>query len=158
MARGIEGNEVSTPKTAPKKSTASSQSNKGQTSLLGFFQKKATPTPQATEDVTRTKPAQKTPFVAPRSSVSLTPAPSSDNLAPSSPAAYSSKEGPGVTDGKNKENGLPSPITPAEAEADGDVAKVIAGVDYSSPSRKVCHCTVLSPSTKLTTRPRPRKR
>ncbi|KAF2103506.1 putative DNA mismatch repair protein Msh6 [Rhizodiscina lignyota] len=82
MARGVEGNEVSTPKAnAQKKTTASSQSSKGQRSILGFFQKKPD--------------TKKLDAVSQRSTISLTPAPSSDNLAPSSPAE-SSQEAVGV--------------------------------------------------------------
>lgn len=123
MARGIEGNEISTPKPPTlKKSASSSQStSKGQKSILGFFSKQA-PTPKsAFSDRIKTDVASE-----------YTPAPSSDALAPSSPvSAFHSS-------GKNKENGLPSQWSLMEpvAAADG-VVEELNGIPTSSPSRMV---------------------
>jgi DNA mismatch repair protein MSH6 len=129
MARGVEGNEVATPKPkATLKKASSSQSNKGQRSILGFFSKQGSATP---------KPAF-TP--KPETTLSqLTPAPSSDAIGPpSSPVetAVPSKSG----DGKNKENGLPSPLSSSQplSGADGAVEE-LNGTTISSPTRKVSH-------------------
>jgi DNA mismatch repair protein MSH6 len=120
MARGIEGNEVSTPKPTLKKTPSASQSknksSQGQRSILGFFSKQgATPNPV---------------LKAKESGSQLTPDPSSDAAAPSSPLDAVAEPG------RNKENGLPSPSSSSEAlkgrGADG-VAEVLPG----SPSRKV---------------------
>jgi len=128
MARGIEGNEISTPKPAAKKTVASSKSEKGQRSIVSFFQKVATSTPAAPSSSAR----QSTK----RATSPLTPAPSSDAVSPPSPEH-------GLVDrSKNKENGLPSPVTPVEDVQDAD--RIPEGVDGkldSSPSRKVrCLC------------------
>lgn len=107
MARGVEGNEMSTPRPSQKKQPSSvSQSGKGQKSILGFFQKKSTNSPSsAPSDVT---PVQKTPtskiaskaFTKP--SAAITPVPSSDAPDYSSPI----KQDRELTVGRNKENGL----------------------------------------------------
>jgi DNA mismatch repair protein MSH6 len=62
----------------------------------------------------------------------LTPAPSSDPPESSSPVFSENEPGKG----KNKENGLPSPVKPDSDEADR-VSSEIAGVSSSSPVRKV---------------------
>ncbi|OCK86084.1 DNA mismatch repair protein MutS [Lepidopterella palustris CBS 459.81] len=121
MARGIEGNEVSTPRpSTKKKSGPSSQSEKNQKSILGFFQKKSD---AGSSPAPRSSPPEPTPtrktsvssskklLVGRNSAAVLTPAPSSDFPQPSSPI-YSESEGK-----QNKENDV------------ADVAK-------SSPSRK----------------------
>lgn len=142
MARGIEGNEIATPKPPTlKKSNSGSQSGKGQKSILGFFQKKAdsapTPLPKSSPSVeTPRQTEQKFPTHSSRVSSSLTPAPSSDAIQQSSPTFESNIK----DEGKNKENGLISPITPDVGEADGKMRQEVAGVTlYSSPSRKVSY-------------------
>lgn len=124
MARGIEGNEISTPKPPTlKKSSSSSQSTgKGQKSILGFFSKKPASTPKSAFS-DRIKTA---------SAIDSTPAPSSDVVAPSSPVEDFH------SGGKNKENGTASPSSLLEpvAAADG-VVEGLDGVAMSSPSRKV---------------------
>lgn len=131
MARGIEGNEVSTPKPAAKKTVTSSKSEKGQRSIVSFFQKAATSKPAA--------PSSSTGQSSKRAVSPLTPAPSSDAVGPLSPEH-------GLVDrSKNKENGLPSPVTPVEDVKDAD--RVPEGVDGkldSSPSRKV-RCSYCKP-------------
>ncbi|KAF1841561.1 DNA mismatch repair protein Msh6 [Cucurbitaria berberidis CBS 394.84] len=119
MVRGLEGNEMSTPRPSQKKQQASaSQSAKGQKSILGFFQKKSTNSPSpAPSDPT---PIKKTPtstltkrnFAKPPASI--TPVPSSDAPEFSSPI----KQERVSLAGRNKEN-------------------EIAGVALSSPSRTV---------------------
>ena len=124
MARGIEGNEISTPKPVAKKTVASSKSEKGQRSIISFFQKATTSTPGA--------PSSSTGQSSKRAVSPLTPAPSSDAVGPSSPEH-------GLVDlSKNTENGLPSPVTPAEDVKDAD--RIPEGVDGkldSSPLHKV---------------------
>lgn len=111
MVRGVEGNEMSTPKASQKKQPApGSQSAKNQKSILGFFQKKSTNSPSpAPSDKALGDPAssKKTPtsklatraFTKP--SVSITPIPSSDAPDFSSPI----KQERELTVGRNKENG-----------------------------------------------------
>jgi hypothetical protein len=128
MARGIEGNEVSTPKPAAKKTVTSSKSEKGQRSIVSFFQKASTSIPVA--------PSNSAGQSTKRTASPITPAPSSDAISPPSPEH-------GLVDrSKNKENGLPSPATPTEDAKDAD--RIPEGVDGkldSSPSRKVrCLC------------------
>jgi hypothetical protein len=127
MARGIEGNETSTPKRDIKKPSSSTQSSKGQqTSILGFFQKKS----DAKAPVAASTPI---PLGKRKTNVSsqLTPAPSSDAVEPPSSSEAAIAE-------RNKENGLPSPVTPAEFESGADVrAEGVDAQDYSSPLRKV---------------------
>jgi len=142
MARGIEGNELSTPRpSASKKQAPSSQSKKNQKSILGFFQKKSD---AGSSPITKSSPPAASPASTIRapiskkisagydSSAALTPAPSSDAPEPSSPVYSESDDGKG----KNKENGLLSPVTPAGVGADSVLLEV-AGVSMSSPIRKV---------------------
>lgn len=123
MARGIEGNELSTPRpSASKKQAPSSQSKKNQKSILGFFQKKSD---AGSSPITKSSPPAASPASTIRapiskkisagydSSAALTPAPSSDAPEPSSPVYSESDDGKG----KNKEN-------------------EVAGVSMSSPIRK----------------------
>jgi DNA mismatch repair protein MSH6 len=132
MARGIEGNEISTPKPTVKKTVASSKSEKGQRSIVSFFQKAATSTPAVPSSSARQSTKHATS--------PLTPAPSSDAVDPPSP------EHELVNRSKNKENGLPSPVTPVENVKDAD--RIPEGVDGkldSSPTRKV-RCSCCGPS------------
>ncbi|KAL9095870.1 MAG: hypothetical protein Q9165_001867 [Trypethelium subeluteriae] len=145
MARGIEGNEVSTPRPpALKKSTSSSQPEKNQKTLLGFFQKTGSQTPSAASqssiassklpaDATKAKAKKKR--VPAGSNANLTPAPSSDAPEASSQETtlpHHDKE----TTADNQDNGLPSPITPADAKADVNPSKGKPGSSFYSPSRK----------------------
>ncbi|OAL05848.1 DNA mismatch repair protein Msh6 [Phaeosphaeriaceae sp. SRC1lsM3a] len=118
MVRGVEGNEMSTPRPSQKKQPPSaSQSGKGQKSILGFFQKKTSNSPSpapstpATVKKTPVSTLSKTAFTRPPAS--MTPVPSSDAPIPSSPTRQDSEP---VGD-RNKEN-------------------EVAGVAFSSPSRK----------------------
>ncbi|KAK1022990.1 DNA mismatch repair protein msh6, partial [Friedmanniomyces endolithicus] len=124
MARGIEGNEIATPRPPPKGKTGSSsgmQSSKGgkQSSIAGFFQKRS-----AAQDDSVT-PAKRplghgllNTFKPAKSTANLTPAPSSGAIASSSPpAAPGPSQDSSMADGRNKENETP-------------------GTTYSSPSRK----------------------
>lgn len=140
MARGVEGNEMSTPRPSQKKQPPSgSQSAKTQKSILGFFQKKATnsPSPAPSQltpaEPTPTSTLSKKSFSRPRPS--LTPVPSSDAPGPSSPIRQ--EEDTPVATGRNKENGLLPRVSILGTEADRIMSEV-AGVALSSPSRKVC--------------------
>ncbi|KAL5392624.1 hypothetical protein PMIN06_006917 [Paraphaeosphaeria minitans] len=115
MVRGIEGNEMSTPRASSQKKqpASASQSAKNQKSILGFFQKKSTNSPTPTRDTKgiATPTFSKTPSTT--HAPSLTPQPSSDPAQPSSPIR---QERLG-DQGKNKEN-------------------EVSGIAVSSPSRK----------------------
>ncbi|KAL6703792.1 DNA mismatch repair protein msh6 [Coniothyrium glycines] len=110
MVRGVEGNEMSTPKASQKKVPApGSQSAKNQKSILGFFQKKATNSPSpAPSDTTPAEPVsiKKTPIsklatrAFTRPPASITPVPSSDAPDYSSPIKHEQE----LTVGRNKEN------------------------------------------------------
>lgn len=139
MVRGVEGNEMSTPRPSQKKQLPlSSQSAKGQKSILGFFQKKSTNSPSPAPS--QPTPAKQTP--TPTSSKksfsrpppALTPVASSDAPEPSSPIRQVEEDTP-VAAGRNKENGLPSRASTPRTETDR-VASEVAGVALSSPSRK----------------------
>ena len=138
MVRGIEGNEMSTPRpSSQKKQPASaSQSSKTQKSILGFFQKKPTgspnsaPSPVPSVKKTPTSSFSKKAFA--KGGPSLTPQPSSDPALPSSPIRQQQDS----RSGKNKENGLQSPVELSDAEANR-VPLEVAGIAVSSPSRKV---------------------
>jgi len=143
MARGIEGNEISTPRPPTlKKTPSSSQSTQKQKSILGFFQKKASDgtgvaTPVATKaspsiaaNGTMKKPGLSFTRVSALPRANLTPAPSSDAVGPSSPV-YDDEDD--VVNGGDKENesgvmnGLGNPsrnrrktVNYAESEDDED--------------------------------------
>ncbi|KAL1796339.1 hypothetical protein ACET3X_004879 [Alternaria dauci] len=115
MVRGVEGNEMSTPRASQKKQPASaSQSAKGQKSILGFFQKKSTNSPSpAPSDAT---PVDKTPtsklarkaFNDPPAAI--TPVPSSD--APDYSSPIKQEQELTIGRGRNKEN-EPADVTPS---------------------------------------------
>jgi len=130
MARGIEGNEMSTPKPKPK--LVSSQSSGNQKSILGFF-KKAGPSPASAAAATAKSVTSK--GVAPDTVERAIPTPTSSIEAtlPSSPTPIDQN----IKAGGNKENGLPSPVT-SELNEDADgAAKEGPSEQYSSPSRRV---------------------
>jgi DNA mismatch repair protein MSH6 len=133
MARGIEGNEISTPNRPPKKKDTSStgQSSKGsqQRSILGFFQRKGDAKPMTPNPLLK----KATTDAASR----ITPAPSSDAAEPPSSAERGLSGA-----GKNKENGLLTPVTPSTigSKADADI-EVVNAIGFSSPIRKVCFPT-----------------
>lgn len=137
MARGIEGNEIATPKPTLKKSTSSasaSASQKGQRTILGFFQKKGGAGP-ASSSPAAPSTVRPSPATATRKP-GLTPAPSSDAGAPSSPPLPSSPILK-ANSGKNKENGLPSPAS-STPDLDADAVGRQEGPEpASSPPRKV---------------------
>jgi hypothetical protein len=136
MVRGVEGNEMSTPRPSQKKQPPSaSQSAKNQKSILGFFQKKSTNSPSPAP--TKPTPVKGTPATLSRNSfnrqpASTTPVPSSDAVQPSSPV----QDEQDTPVGRNKENGLHLDAVSHSTYADG-VASEVAGVALSSPSRKV---------------------
>ncbi|GAB7355799.1 hypothetical protein MBLNU459_g6476t1 [Dothideomycetes sp. NU459] len=135
MARGIEGNEIATPKPPKLQKAASSgsQSTSKQKSILGFFTKKSAPVPSSPAP----QPSTIKPSPTPRSGPGLTPAPSSDAGAPSSPVLPSSPLKSATTDaGRNKENGLPSPATSVVGEDADAVGRQEGPEPVSSPPRK----------------------
>lgn len=139
MARGVEGNEMSTPRPSQKKQPPSGSQSKNQKSILGFFQKKSTNSPGPAPSQTTPAKHTITPTLSrhsfSRPSPSLTPVASSDAPEPSSPTRQEEEDTP-VAKGRNKENGLLSHVSTENAETDR-VASEVAGVALSSPSRKV---------------------
>ncbi|KAB8337133.1 hypothetical protein FH972_021437 [Carpinus fangiana] len=125
MARGIEGNEIATPRTQKPKAPPKSNNQK---TLLGFFQK--VPANAATDSTSSPTALKKEPSSF--STGALTPAPSSDAPIPSSSPPYHS-ETPAP---KAIARGLPSPISPASSDIIAD-RNPPAAVDAStsSPSR-----------------------
>jgi DNA mismatch repair protein MSH6 len=106
MARGIEGNEIATPRTAPKKTGGSTQkSGAKQQSIAGFFTRTPGPAPSKLAVQGKT-PSFNTVLKEQESSDNITPIPSSLPAQFSSPhpALESSQPGPANT-GRNKENG-----------------------------------------------------
>lgn len=140
MVRGVEGNEMSTPRPSQKKQPPSgSQSAKNQKSILGFFQKKSTNSPSSAPSQPTPVKQTPTPTLSKKSfsrpPPSLTPVASSDAIEPSSPLHNEEEDTP-IAAGRNKENGLQCHFTTPGTEADR-VAAEVAGVALSSPSRKV---------------------
>ncbi|KAK3711686.1 DNA mismatch repair protein msh6 [Vermiconidia calcicola] len=115
MARGIEGNEISTQR--KKSATPSTQKTTGkQQSIAGFFQKKATPAPNTVTPAKRLSEANDSKDAS-LLSVEATAVPTSGVLASSSPRTAPGPSQQSSDDGRNKENETP-------------------GTSYSSPSRK----------------------
>lgn len=106
MARGIEGNEIATPRTAPKKTGGSTQKSGGkQQSIAGFFKRTPGPAPPSAAPQAKVSTFDPVPTET-QSSADATPVPSS-LPAPSSspqPALESSQTDP-TDNGRNKENG-----------------------------------------------------
>jgi DNA mismatch repair protein MSH6 len=137
---------MSTPRPSQKKQPpSSSQSAKGQKSILGFFQKKSTNSPSPAPS--QPTPANQTPTLTltkksfSRPPPALTPVASSDAPEPSSPIRQEEEDTP-VAIGRNKENGLPSRVSAPCKDTDR-VASEVAGVALSSPSRKVRQPNIL---------------
>jgi len=130
-----------TPSAPPASLKKSTSSSKNQTSIAGFF-RKAQGTQASTNDAPRlhssTLPINGLAKKGANrgSSQSLTPAPSSDAVAPEDV-----KEEENIKPVKrngNVSNGLPSPITPASAVNAGDgVGDDVVPKGFYSPSRKV---------------------
>ncbi|KAH8726781.1 muts domain V-domain-containing protein [Phaeosphaeriaceae sp. PMI808] len=125
MVRGVEGNEMSTPRPSQKKQPPSaSQSAKSQKSILGFFQKKSTnsPSPAPSSPATVKKAPvstlSKSTFTKPPAFI-----PSSDAPVPSSPIRQKVE----LPVGRNKENDAKANLVLSE----------VAGVTVGSPSRKI---------------------
>jgi len=111
MPRGIEGNEIASSKKATSKASSQQSAQKGQKTLLGFFQR--TPGPASVKKETSFESSQ----------------------LPSSPAIRSSPLPAASSTKSDKENGLitPAPSTHASS-ADGPSAEFEAAP--SSPIRK----------------------
>lgn len=136
----------STPNPPSLNKTSSSQSSKNQKSIVGFFQKRSALTsPSSTQlaSTNRDSPVSSVQSdksnsvkkVARGLSQSLTPAPSSDALEEdSSDDRAETKE-----QSAEKDNGLPSPITPVSDAAAGNIppSTIKVTLNYNSPSRKV---------------------
>lgn len=126
-----------------KKSSSSQTVKSGQKSILGFFQKAPSSTvsqksfdpnpklPERSISSTKSKSVPKQSFSAPKPAQDLTPVPSSDAV-----DAENEEDQEDVTVGANKSNGLPSPVTPADATTETK-AKDMDFTSFSSPSRKV---------------------
>lgn len=131
----------STPNPPSLKKTSSSQSSKNQKSIVGFFQKRSALTSPSSTQLASTNPSVQSDKsnsvkkVARGLSQSLTPAPSSDALEEdSSDDRAETKE-----QSAEKDNGLPSPITPVSDAAAGNItpSTIKVTLNYNSPSRKV---------------------
>lgn len=109
MARGIEGNEIATPRATLKK-TGSSQSAKSgpkQQSIAGFFAKRPAAGPSNVTPAKRAGDSNgaETASKAPRSSADITPVPSSIPAHSSPQTIPGASQQSSVTEGRNKENG-----------------------------------------------------
>jgi len=122
MARGIEGNEIATPRATLKK-TASSQSSKPgpkQQSIAGFFQKRTAPASSAITPAKRRSETEASPDASatPKPATDLAPASSSAGPASSSPqTALGASQQSSVANERNKENGKVPSSTCASARA-----------------------------------------
>jgi DNA mismatch repair protein MSH6 len=106
MARGIEGNEIATPRVAPKKTGGSTQkSGAKQQSIAGFFKRTPGPAPSSLA-VHGKVPSFNTALKQQESNDDVTPVPSSLPAQSSSPPAALNSSQPGsMNTGRNKENG-----------------------------------------------------
>ncbi|KAF1982551.1 DNA mismatch repair protein Msh6 [Aulographum hederae CBS 113979] len=155
MARGIEGNEISTPKPASLKKTSSSQSKTSKTqnqrSILGFFSKKSENGDAASTPSGIAKAGASRAMGTAKSNLT-TPAPSSDAVSSPPLSAFGSST---VRGGRNKENegfvvvgSSPSrkakkPISYAESEdEDEDVLKSLSVNAANGPARKKMRVSV----------------
>ena len=113
MARGIEGNEIGTPRPPPKKTGSTSTQKPGpkQQSIAGFFSKKpavaTTSAPSIVTPAKRSSPSNgsNNALKPPRSSADLTLAPSSVPASSSPHTAPGASQQSSVNEGLNKENG-----------------------------------------------------
>ncbi|KAK4545544.1 hypothetical protein LTR36_002894 [Oleoguttula mirabilis] len=157
MARGIEGNEIATPRATLKKTPSSQSAKSGpkQQSIAGFFAKRPTAGPSSVTPAKRASDTNGATIASqtPRSSADLTPAPSSGVLANSSPqTAPGASQQRSVTGGRNKENETPgtlysSPVRKAKkqvnyAESDHeedeeDVFKPLSGNGRAAKRRRI---------------------
>ena len=106
MARGIEGNEIATPRAAPKKTGGSTQKSGGkQQSIAGFFKRTPGPAPSSLGAQPKA-PSFNTALREQESSTNSTPVPSSLPPPSSSPhPTLDSSQPESATNGRNKENG-----------------------------------------------------
>ena len=109
MARGIEGNEIATPRATLKKSSSSQSSKAGpkQQSIAGFFQRRPESTSSTVTPAKRPSDATASAD-APKSSKAisgLTPAPSSVAASSSPQTAPGDSQQSSVVDTRDKENG-----------------------------------------------------
>jgi len=107
MARGIEGNEITTPRATLKKQNSSQSSKSGpkQQSIAGFFQRRTGPASSTVTPAKRASNASE-PVDASRAKADLTPGGSTAVPASSSPrTAPGASQQSSVVDGRDKENG-----------------------------------------------------
>ena len=108
MARGIEGNEISTQK----KTTGSSSTPKPrpkQLGIAGFFLRKSDPTPSSVTPAKRTSDGDNAVDSKKAASSSPLPTPALSNTAPASSSpvtAPRASQHSSVEDGRDKENGM----------------------------------------------------
>lgn len=126
-----------TPSSQPPslKKSSSSQSSKNQKTIMGFFNKKPSDTPPRNPNELPTVNGSATRG----HSNSLTPAPSSD---PPEEPGSAQKATIRQVNGTSQANGLPSPITPANAS--GIEANTNGSLHFNSPSRKVSQFLISS--------------
>lgn len=126
-----------TPKSSAPPSLKKSSSSK-QTSIAGFFQKKAaTASTNGTALPVRQSPKRKARKSIEGSDQSLTPAPSSDPIEHEEEADGPAISSVGRKDAKPKSTGLPSPVTPAAEKSSAKDSTFKPASSFYSPSRKV---------------------
>ena len=126
-----------TPKSSAPPSLKKSSSNK-QTSIAGFFQKKAaTASHNGSALPVRQSPKRKARKSIEGSDQSLTPAPSSDPIEHEEEANGPAIASVARTDAKPKSTGLPSPVTPAVEKSSAKGSTFKPASSFYSPSRKV---------------------
>lgn len=133
MPRGIEGNEIASSKKATPKASSQPSAQKGQKTLLGFFQRTPGPAPVKKEISFESSPL------------------------PSSPALRSSPLPVASSTKSDKENGLIIPV-PSTYTSSADRPGVDVEVAPSSPIRKVSTCEAAPPMSVLTQGLQGRKR
>ena len=128
---------LATPKSSAPPSLKKSSSNK-QTSIAGFFQKKAaTASINGSALPVRQSPKRKAKKSTAGSDQSLTPAPSSDPIEHEEEAYGPATTSVGSKNAKPKSTGLPSPVTPAVEKPAAKDSALEPTSSFYSPSRKV---------------------
>ena len=136
MARGIEGNEISTQK---KKTGSSSTPKPGrkQLGIAGFFQRKSAPTPSSVTPAKRTSDGDNAVESKKAACSSPAPTPALSSTAPASSSPFTApraSQHSSVEEGRDKENGMKEQEPYKEALTDQLIET--PGTSYSSPSRK----------------------
>nr|OQO17736.1 hypothetical protein B0A51_14358 [Rachicladosporium sp. CCFEE 5018] len=152
MPRGIEGNEIATPRVPPKKTGGPSSQKPGpkQQTLAGFFSRPAVAAKATPSAVPAKRPvssiAAREP---PRASSDVTPSTSSVPATSSPQTAPGASQSSTLTDGRNKENETPGtvyssptrkakkPVSYAESDEDEDVFKPLSGNGRAAKRRRI---------------------